>query len=86
MIGVTVYIGGEIINGPHGSEYSINPRFMFSARPEMNFKDLTDIIYQRLGLDENQYELSITSRINIAMPGQTYFFNWFRSLMTIAGN
>lgn len=73
MIGVLIYFEGEIRYGQHGAEYSNGPRFMFSAKAELGYGGLAETIYDRLGLDKNQYHLSIMARINLAMPGHQDF-------------
>lgn len=68
-----IYFEGETRYGQHGAEYSVGPRFMLNANAELRFGGLANTIYNQLGLDVNQYHLSIMARINLAMSGHQYF-------------
>lgn len=63
MIWILIYFGGETRYGQHGVEYSVGPRYSFSANAKVGFGYLASTIYNGLGLDEHQYNLSIMARV-----------------------
>ena len=77
MIGIAVYFGGEVLQGPNGIYYSTGPLRLFSVGSGVNFRSISETLYQQLGIDRRQYDLVILARINIAQPGQQ---TWFQNL------
>ena len=73
MIGLTIHIGGEVLQGPHGVYYSLEPVTMITVRSGLSYVGLRETIYQQLGLDEGQFDLRIQARISFGTSGQTWF-------------
>ena len=74
MIGISVFTGGQVLDGPNGLGYSVGPATVFSAMSGLTFADLSERIYRELGLDPSHNVLIIDARINIGQSGHQLYF------------
>jgi hypothetical protein len=73
MLLINVYHGGEILNTSTNVGYDIRAACTFSADEIINLRDLKRQIHASLELLPNQFNISISARINTAPEGSGGF-------------
>jgi hypothetical protein len=74
MLLINVYHRGQILKTSHGTDYDIQATCTFSADEAINFRDLKRQIHAGLELLPDQFNISISARINTAPAGSSVFF------------
>jgi hypothetical protein len=69
-----VYHGGQILNTSTGMSYDIRAMCTFSVDETINLRDLKRQIHAGLELLSNQFNISISARINIVLACSDDFF------------
>jgi hypothetical protein len=71
---INVYHGGQILNTSTDVDYDIHAACTFSADETINLHDLKRHIHASLELLPNQFNISISARINTTPAGSGDFF------------
>jgi hypothetical protein len=74
MLLINMYHGGQILNTSTGVGYDIRAACTFSVDETINLRDLKRQIHAGLELLLNQFNISISVRINTAPAGSGNFF------------
>jgi hypothetical protein len=74
MLLINVYYGGQILKTYHGMDYDIQAACTFYADEAINLRDLKRQIHAGLELLPDQFNISISARINTALVGSSGFF------------
>jgi hypothetical protein len=74
---INMYHGGQILNTSTGVDYDIHVACTFSADETINLCDLKRQIHTSLELLPNQFNISISARINTAQQVRVVFYHLF---------
>ena len=57
-----VYWNGNIVDGSNGPQYDIPPIGKVKVKTDANFEQFKALMYRRIGVDQNNYEVEILHR------------------------